>query len=437
MAVLIGEVEKGSPAARAGLMPGDTLLSINQHEIKDVLDYRFYMVERRLRLSLLRAGKPYEAVVRKGEYEELGLEFETYLMDRQQNCKNKCIFCFIDQMPPGMRDTLYFKDDDSRMSFLFGNYITLTNLTPDDFERMIKMHISPVNVSVHTTDPDLRVEMMKNPNAARIMDDLRLLTRAGLKVNTQLVLVPGVNDGQALARSLDDLGSLAPNLQSIACVPVGLTKYREGLHPVSPFDREGALHVLDMVERFREKMARLHGEPIACASDEFFLQAGRPIPDAAYYGDFDQLENGVGLIASLRDEFESAARMEDETPEAGTFTILTGVAAAPLLKELAGQVTSRFPDVRGNVYAIENRFFGERITVAGLLTAPDILEQAKGKPLGERVLIPSVMLRRERDCFLDGMTLEAFSARLGKPVTAVDNDGAALYDAMTGRCADN
>lgn len=434
MAVLIGAVDEGSPAYNAGIRAGDTLLSINGNAINDVLDYRFYMVDRRLDLSLLRAGKPFSAMVRKQEYAELGLEFETYLMDSQRSCKNKCMFCFVDQMPPGMRESLYFKDDDSRLSFLFGNYITMTNLTPDDLERMIKMRISPVNVSVHTTDPKLRVAMMKNPNAARIMDDLRKLTQSGIRVNTQLVLVPGVNDGAALERSLDDLSQLMPNLQSIACVPVGLTKYRDGLENIEPYDAGGAKRVLDIVERFRERMTREHGEPVACASDEFFLKAGRAIPQAGYYGAFDQLEDGVGLVSLLRDDFTRA--LEDDGEQSvpgGDYTILTGVSAAPLIRRLADKAAVRHPNARGRVLAVENSFFGSLITVAGLLTAPDLLARAKGEQLGERVLIPSVMLRREGDCFLDGMTLEQFSSALQRPVFAIDNDGAMLYNAVTGR----
>lgn len=433
MPVLIERVEARSPAARAGLRPGDTLVSIDGHAIGDVLDYRFYMTSPRISLSLLRGGKPFSCEICKGEYDDLGLEFETYLMDRQLSCKNKCVFCFIDQMPPGMRDTLYFKDDDSRLSFLFGNYITLTNVTDADIDRIIRMHISPVNVSVHTTDPELRVRMMKNPAAAGSLRYLSRLTGAGIRVNTQLVLVPGWNDGAALEKSLEDLGALGPNLQSVACVPVGLTRYREGLPELRPFDRAGAVETISIVHRFAEKMVAERGARVAYPSDEFFLKADFDIPPSAYYGDFDQLENGVGLVAMLRDDFAAAIEEDDTDAAACALSVATGKAAFPLIQELARRVMEKHPGVDIRVYAIENVFFGQLITVAGLVTAGDIIRQLSGRALGERLLFPAVMLRREGDRFLDDVTVEALSAALGVPASPVDNDGWALYDAMTGR----
>lgn len=432
MPVLIQSVAPRSPAGRVGVCAGDTLLSIDGQKIDDVLDYRFYMVGRNLTLSLLRGGKPYSCMVKKGEYDELGLEFETYLMDRQHACKNKCIFCFIDQMPPGMRDSLYFKDDDSRMSFLFGNYITLTNLTEDDIDRIIKMHISPVNISVHTTDPVLRIEMMKNPNAAASLGYLRRLADAGIRLNTQLVLVPGVNDGDALVRSLHDLGELTPALQSIACVPVGLTRYREGLPQLRLFNQAEACAVVDTIEQFAAQMTEKTGARIAYASDEFFLKAGREIPPADYYGDFDQLENGVGLLSLLKDEFHAALEADDTSDASARIALATGVGAYPLLSGFAAQVMQKHPAVQVEVHAIKNRFFGETITVAGLVTGTDLREQLAGVK-ADRLLLPSVMLRREGDRFLDDMTPQGLEQALGVPVTAVDNDGWALYDAMTGR----
>lgn len=433
MPVLIECVQAHSPAARAGIRPGDTLLSIDNHEIGDVLDYRFYMTNPRVHLSLLRGGKPFSCDIRKKEYDDLGLEFETYLMDRQQSCKNKCIFCFIDQMPPGMRDTLYFKDDDSRLSFLFGNYITLTNVTDADIDRIIKMHISPVNISVHTTDPELRVKMMKNPAAAGSLRYLPRLTQAGIRVNTQLVLVPGWNDGPALEKSLRDLGALGPNLQTVSCVPVGMTKYRQGLETLRSFDREGALETISIIHRFADEMEQTRGVRVAYPSDEFFLLAGLETPPSAYYGDFDQLENGVGLVSMLRDDFRLAMADGQETAESAVFTMVTGVAAYPLIQGLAQQVTARHPNVQIRVKAIANNFFGPKITVAGLITGQDIVEQLRGEALGERVLFPAVMLRREGDRFLDDMTVEQLSEKLGVPAFPVENDGWELYDAMTGK----
>ncbi|MCI8649871.1 MAG: DUF512 domain-containing protein [Anaerotruncus sp.] len=433
MAVLIQRVEQGSPAARAGVRSGDTLLSVNGHPINDVLDYRFYCTERKVALVLLRDGAPYQAEIRKGEYADLGLEFETYLMDKQHACKNKCIFCFVDQMPPGMRETLYFKDDDSRLSFLFGNYITLTNLSDADIQRIIQMHISPVNISVHTTDPQLRVQMMKNPHAAESLRYIRRLTEAGIRVNSQLVLCPGYNDGAALERTLSDLGALYPNLQSIACVPVGLTRWRKGLTPLTPYTKEQALQTIESIQHFQQRMLAQHGERVAYPSDELFLCAEQPIPDAAYYGEFDQLENGVGLIALLRQEFLDALQLDDGGDAQSDVTVITGVAAAPLLRELAGLVMARYPMVRVEVHAIANHFLGETITVAGLVTGQDIVAQMQGRRVGAQVLLPGVMLRHEQDRLLDDMTVEQLEQALGAPVLPVENDGFQLYDAMIGR----
>ena len=297
MAVIIKGVEAGSLAARKGIRPGDTLEAINGEAIRDVLDYRFYMTDTRLELSLRRDGAAFSVPVRKGEYDDLGLEFETYLMDRQHTCRNKCIFCFVDQLPRGLRDSLYVKDDDSRMSFLFGSYVTLTNLTEEDIRRIIKMRLSPINISVHTTDPDLRVEMLKNPKAAESLRYIPMLTQAGIRVNTQLVLCPGVNDGPALEKSLWDLAEYWPGLGSIALVPVGLTGHREGLYPLRPYTKEEARQVLDAAALFQAEMIQKHGSRIAYPADEFFLLAERPIPPAEYYEDFEQLEDGVGLWA--------------------------------------------------------------------------------------------------------------------------------------------
>ena len=432
MPVLIQSVQPGSYAARAGIQPGDTLAAIDGHPVNDLLDYRFYVTSRRIVLDLLRAGKTRSVQIRKGEYDDIGLEFETYLMDKQRSCKNKCVFCFVDQMPPGMRETLYFKDDDSRMSFLFGNYITLTNLTDGDIDRIIQMRISPVNISVHTTDPELRVRMMKNPRAASSLAYIRRLCDADIRVNSQLVLCPGYNDGPALERTLNDLGALYPNLQSIACVPVGLTRFREGLEPLRPYDRERARETIEIIHRFAGRMWETHRERVAYPSDEFFLKAELPVPEPRYYGAFDQLEDGVGTLALLREEFEDALADDPETSASGVLSTVTGEAAYPLIRELAEQVMRKHPGMQIRVHRIENRFFGEQITVAGLVTGRDILEQLGGITLGERLLLPSVMLRHERDRFLDDLTLNELEERLGVPAVPVDNDGAQLYGAMTG-----
>ncbi len=433
MAVRITAVVPGSPAARAGICAGWQLEAINQNEIEDVLDYQFYSTEKKLKVDLQdEAGKKRRMTVRKGEYEDLGLEFASYLMDRQHHCKNKCIFCFVDQMPPGMRETLYFKDDDARLSFLFGNYITLTNLRQKDIDRMIKMHISPVNVSVHTMDPALRQRLMGNPAAASSLDFLRQLASAGIKINTQLVLCPGINDGEQLVRSLQELGNLYPSVESIAAVPVGLTKYREGLFPLRPYTQEEARAVIETIHRFSEDFLAREGVRLAYPADEFFLKAQMPIPDDEYYGEFNQLENGVGLLSLLRREIADELEDWEDDGLSRRVSLATGEAAAPFLREQITQIKKRFPGLDCTVYEIHNEYFGEQITVAGLVTATDLIRQLKGKDLGEELLIPGVMLRHEQDRFLDDQTIEDVQRALGVSVRTVDNDGTQFLLALLG-----
>lgn len=433
MSVTIAGVVPGSPAAEHGLLPGDQLETINGETIRDVLDYRFYMTDTRLTLALRRNGKPFAVSLSKEEYADLGLEFHGYLMDRQHTCRNKCVFCFVDQLPKGLRDSLYVKDDDSRMSFLFGSYVTLTNLTEEDIRRIIKMRLSPINISVHTTDPALRVELLKNPAAADSLRFLPMLVKGGIRVNAQLVLCPGLNDGEALKKSLSDLAGYWPGLGSIALVPVGLTGHREGLYPLSPYTRDGAREVLAIAEAFQEKMLAAHGTRLAYPADEFFLLAGLPIPGADYYGDFDQLEDGVGLWALLKDEFTAALEAEDGRPVRRKVSVATGTAAAPLLTQLAGMAEERFPGLSVTVYGVPNRLFGGGVNVAGLLCGEDLCRGLQGKELGEELLIPGVMLRHETDKFLDDTTVPWLSEKLGIPVRVVSNDGGELLDAMLGQ----
>lgn len=432
MAVTIAGVEPGSLAEKKGILPGDVLETIGGEPIRDVLDYRFYITDSRLVLGLRREGKPLTVKVRKGEYDDLGLVFSTYLMDRQHTCRNRCIFCFVDQLPKGLRRSLYFKDDDSRMSFLFGSYVTLTNLTEEDIRRIIKMRLSPINISVHTTDPALRVKMLGNPRAADSLRFLPMLTEAGIRVNTQLVLCPGINDGAALERSLSDLERLYPGLGSIALVPVGLTGHREGLYPLRPYTREEARGVLAMAERFQGEMLRKHGSRIAFPADEFFLLAELPIPGAEYYEEFDQLEDGVGIYALLKQEFLDALEYSDGDDSPRRVSIATGTAAAPLLRELTANLGEKFPRLTVEVHGVENRLFGGAVNVAGLLCGTDLARGLRGKALGEELLIPSVMLRHERDRFLDDTTVPWLSEQLGVPVRVVDNDGGQLLDAVLG-----
>lgn len=435
MAVKITGVWPGSPARRARIHKGDTLISINGNAITDVLDYRFYMTDETLEILLCDEQRKLRTVlVEKDEYDDLGLEFETYLMDRQMGCKNKCIFCFVDQTPPGMRQSLYFKDDDTRMSFLFGNYTTLTNLKESDIQRIIKMHISPINISVHTMNPELRVKMMKNPFAGKALDFIRMLTEGGIKVNTQMVLCPGYNDGEELEYSLSELAKLGPNIQSIAAVPVGLTRYREGLEPLRGFFPEEAKQVVSVLERWGDHFAEQYGTRMAYASDEFYILAGLPFPEYAFYEDFAQLENGVGMMTLMQHDFGQALEEQQEPlPAPRKVTVATGELAFPMMERFAKEVGERYSGAEVQVKKIVNDFFGHSITVAGLVTGQDLLAQLDGVELGEELLIPANMLRHEQDKFLDDVTLEQVRERLGVPVTPVENDGFELLSRMLGR----
>lgn len=431
MGVSVFSVEKHSLAHKKGIEPGDELISVNGHPVADVLDYRFYLNDSSVEIAYRnKKGKLKVVKIRKEPEDDIGLGFETYLMDKQHSCKNKCIFCFIDQLPKGLRKSLYFKDDDSRLSFFFGNYITLTNLPESEIDRIINMHISPVNISVHTMNPSLRVEMMKNPAAATSLAYLRKLADAGISMNTQIVLCPGINDGKELEFSLSELRKLYPAVQSVAAVPVGLTCHRDGLYPLHCFKPDEAKKVIDTINAFNEDCVKQGMEPIAYAADEFFLEAGIPIPSEEYYGDYPQLENGVGMWALLRSEFISALDDITEVSE-GEVTCITGKAAYPLISGLAKLVNEKFPQRRVNVIGAENLLFGSTVTVAGLLCGSDIAAAAEGKKLGSKVLIPADSLRHERDMFLDDMLLEELEKKIGVKVVPVENDGYSLLSEMT------
>ena len=432
MSVIIKDIEAGSPASKTKLCAGDTLVSLNGNEIMDVLDYRFYQENTRVTAVIINsAGKLKKIKIKKDEYEELGLVFDTYLMDSKRSCKNKCIFCFIEQLPKGLRESLYFKHDDSRLSFLFGNYITLTNITEHEIERIIKMHISPINISVHTTDPELRVKMMTNKNAGKALEIIHRFNDAGIKMNCQLVLCPEINDGAQLERSLRDLTQLE-TVECIAAVPVGLTKHRDGLPKLVPFNKQTAGDVIDIIDRFGDQCIARYGDRRVYAADEFYLLSEREIPDAEYYGDFLQLENGVGLWALLKQETREALQNAVVSSKPRKISIATGVDASPLIRSVAEQCMKLCPQLECDVYAIKNNFFGERITVAGLVTATDIIDQLGNCELGECLLIPSVMLRQEGDMFLDSITLTELSQRLGVPVIPVENDGYELIEKILG-----
>lgn len=432
MSVVIEGVCRGSVAEDYGFEAGDTLFAIDGHEIMDVLDYRFYQSNSELTVTVIdKNGETVEVDIEKEEYEDLGLTFNTYLMDKKRSCANRCIFCFIDQLPKGLRESLYFKDDDSRLSFLFGNYITLTNITEHEVERIIGMHISPVNVSVHTTDPELRVKMMRNKNAGEALKVLYRLDEAGIKLNSQLVLCPGYNDKDALEKTLGDLLKLK-NMECIAAVPVGLTKFREGLTELEPFGKESASAVIDIIDKYGDISLQKYGQRRIYASDEFYLLAERKIPDAEFYGDFLQLENGVGLWALFKEQVNDALKEQDNNSRSRKISVATGKAAYPLISEAARKCAEKSKGLECNVYMIENRFFGERITVAGLVTATDIIGQLSGKDLGEELIIPSSMLRSEGDMFLDEITVKELEDRLGTKVTVCGCDGFEFKERIIG-----
>ncbi len=433
MSVKINNVQPHSHASRCGIESGEYLVSINGNEIVDVLDYRFYQFSKELTLVIRDTnGKQRVVKLKKPEYDELGLLFDTYLMDEQKSCKNKCIFCFIDQLPKGMRDTLYFKDDDSRLSFLFGNYITLTNITEHEVDRIIKMHISPVNISVHTTNEELRCKMMNNRFAGDALKYLRRLSQSSIEINTQIVCCPGYNDGDELKRTLSDLEELGVNM--VAVVPVGLTKHREGLTELIPFTKEKAEETIDIIEEFSEKCLKKHGRRIAFAADELYIKAEREIPSAEHYEDFPALENGVGLIALLEDELNFALLdYEGDTDIKRSVTIACGTSVAPFMRKMMDKVEEKFSEVSVNVVPIKNEFFGGGVNVSGLIVGKDLINQLKDKELGDELLITSSMLRFENDLFLDDTSVEDVENTLNIKLSAVNNNGEELLLAILGK----
>ena len=427
----IRSIDATSPL-RGRAAVGDCLVSINGNRIVDVLDYKFFAYDRSLNVVLRREdGTEYSVHVRKNEGGDLGLEFESYLMDRARSCANNCVFCFIDQLPPGMRPTMYFKDDDARLSFLLGNYITLTNLSQREIQRIIDLHISPINVSVHTTDPELRCRMLRNPRAGESIETMRLFAQSGIVMNCQIVCCPGLNDGAALDRTMRDLEKMYPGVHSVSIVPVGLTKYREGLYPLTPFTAEHAAETIAQVTRFGDRCLEKHGTRIFFCGDELYLKAGLELPEDDFYEEHTQLENGVGMIRLLETEFRSALRLSDGV-DGVSFSIACGTSVAPFFERLVAAAKEKYPELDGRVFAIENDFFGRSINVSGLITGGDLIAQLKGKRLGKRLLVSQNMLRREEMDFLDDVKLSEASAALGIPIYPVEQDGFALFDAMAG-----
>ena len=432
MSVVVTSVLNDSYGEKVGILKNDEIISINGREIIDVLDYRFAIQSKKLLIKIKRGLEEVQVNIRKSsEFSDIGLEFETYLMDKQHSCRNKCIFCFVDQMPKGMRDTLYFKDDDSRLSFLFGNYVTLTNLTEKEIDRICEMHISPINISVHTMNPELRVKMMKNKNAGESLRFIKKFHDAGILMNTQLVLCPGINDGEELRFSLSELAKFSPYINSIAAV--GITKHRENLEHLDIYNKETANEVINIIDEFNAHYSFFNnGKILAYASDEFYLLAEREFPTEDYYGEYSQLDNGVGMCTLLKSEFLSA--LEETAPKAinRNITLVTGESAFTLLSELCKKAEEKFENLKVNVIKITNEFFGTTVTVAGLLTGQDLKAQLQGKELGEELLIPRVSLRNEGDKFLDDVTLEELSHSLNVKVTPVENDGYKLLENILG-----
>lgn len=430
MAVKIFDVTTGSHADKAGIKKGETLLSINSNEIVDVLDYRFYQVNRKLTLEVEDENKNVRTVeMTKGEYEEIGLEFETYLMDKQHSCRNKCIFCFIDQLPKGMRESLYFKDDDSRLSFLFGNYITLTNITEHEIDRIIKMHISPINVSVHTTNPELRCKMMNNRFAGDTLKYLKRFADAGITLNCQIVSCPGINDGDELVRTLTDLENLGVNMTAI--VPVGLTRYRENLYPLVPYNKETAGQTIDIIEKMGDECVKKHGRRIFFPGDEFYLLAEREIPSPEFYEDFSALEDGIGMIAYLTDDVGwKLEELDADESLCHKVTIACGEGVFPYMKRIMPMINEKFPNITINTRAIKNNFFGGGVNVSGLVTGGDLIDQLRDDDLGDRLIITSSMLRFENDLFLDDVSTDDVERELGVTLVPVNNNGNDLVEAV-------
>ncbi len=423
-------IDRSSPAQRAGVRVGETLTEVNGHPIVDVLDYKFYTYDPRLTLKLRGEGG-HERIVKlkKTEGEDLGLNFETYLMDKARSCANRCIFCFVDQLPKGLRDTLYFKDDDARLSFLMGNYITLTNLSDREVQRICDLHISPINVSVHATDPALRSMLLGHVNGGRGIEIMKKFAAADITMNCQIVSCPGINDGPALQQSMEDLAAMYPRVNSVSIVPVGLTCHRQGLYPLRPYNAQSAGAVVDMVEAYCVHCKQRHGTSIFWCSDEFYLKAGRRIPADDYYEDYTQLENGVGMLRLLRTEFDAALSMADPVEQVSPYSLACGVSAAPWMREIVDRAAEKC-HTKGAVYPIRNDFFGHTINVSGLITGRDLIAQLKGRELGQRLLIPVNMLRHGEDVFLDDVTLDEVERALEIQVIPINQDGFDLCDVI-------
>ena len=428
---IIKEIEPGSIAEELELVPGDELVSINGTEIKDVFDYHYLIKDEFLTVLIKKEdGEEWELEIEKDYDEDLGIDFEEGLMDEYRSCRNKCIFCFIDQMPPGMRDTLYFKDDDARLSFLQGNYITLTNLSDEEIDRIIYYKLSPINISIHTMNEELRCKMLNNRFAGSALAKLKKLKEAGIMMNGQIVLCKGWNDGEELERSIHDLAAFMPEMESVSVVPVGLTKFREGLAELETFTKEDSRVVLEQIHRWQNILLQHYDTRFIYASDEWYIKADLPIPDEDSYEGYPQIENGVGMVRSLQNEFNEAfeeLQGDDRTRE---LSLATGVLASPFITSLIIKINEKFPNITINTYTIDNNFFGTQITVAGLLTGGDIIEQLKNVELGDALLLPEVLLRNGETVLLDDVTVQEIESALQTNIRIVQSDGKSFIDSI-------
>lgn len=428
---IVSLVQPGSIGEEMGIEPGDRLLEINGNEIADVFDYHYYADDDNIVLLIEKPdGEQWELEIEKDEEEGLGLEFGQSLMDEYRSCRNKCMFCFIDQMPGGMRDTLYFKDDDSRLSFLQGNYITLTNMSDHDAERIVKYHLEPINISFHTTNPELRCKMLHNRFAGDALKRVDILYRGGIEMNGQIVLCKGVNDKEELERSIRDLTAYLPFLRSVSVVPVGLTKFREGLYPLEPFTKEDAKEMLAMIHSWQDKIYEEYGIHFIHAGDEWYILAEEEFPDEERYDGYLQLENGVGMLRLLIEEFREGLAGIEGDGRTREVSLATGKLAYPYVEQMLGKLKEKFPNIQVHLYAVRNDFFGEHITVSGLITGQDLTAQLKGQELGEALLIPCNMLRADEDVFLDDFTVKQVENTLQVPVDIVKSSGQDLIDAI-------
>lgn len=428
-------VQYDSIAEEAGVEAGDFLLSINKQNIKDIFDYRYYQASEELLLEIEKPdGEIWEIEVEKDENEDLGLEFEDSLIDGAKSCTNKCIFCFIDQLPKGMRETVYFKDDDSRLSFLTGNYVTLTNIKKEELERIIHYRMSPINVSVHTTNPDLRKFMLGNRFAGDVMDKIRMLTNNGIEVNCQIVLCRNINDNLELDKTIDDLTQLYPSINSVSIVPVGISKHREDLYELKPFDMESSANVINQVHKWQNKLLKEKGSRVIYLSDEFYINAGTDIPKYKDYEGFPQIENGVGMVALLRQEVKEALKNKKKhiNPTQRKVSIVTGRLVYKNILQLVDEIKNVYNGLEVNVYDIENVFFGSNVTVTGLLTGQDIVKQLKGRDLGQELLISRNMLRAGEHVLLDDYTVERMEEELDIQIRIVDSSGSDFVNALIG-----